>query len=77
MLNLRAFMFERVYLAGAAAEQRESASHTVRRIFDHLLEHPEALPDDRPGDLPQRVTDYVAGMTDRFAQRFLTGPSWR
>jgi dGTPase len=67
MLSLRAFMFERVYLGPAAAEQRALAETTVRRVFDRLLEHPEELPPDGAGDVPQRVTDYVAGMTDRFA----------
>ena len=67
MLNLRAFMFERVYLGPAAEEQRALAVETVRRIFDRLVEHPDELPPDRPGDLAERVTDYVAGMTDRFA----------
>ena len=67
MLNLRAFMFERVYLGPAADEQRTTAAETIRRIFDHLLEHPEELPETRPGELHERVTDYVSGMTDRFA----------
>jgi hypothetical protein len=39
----------------------------VERIVDHYLTHPEELPPGRPGDVPERVTDYVAGMTDRFA----------
>jgi dGTPase len=67
MLDLRAFMFERVYLGPAAEEQRALAVETVRRIFDRLVDHPDELPPDRPGDLAERVTDYVAGMTDRFA----------
>ena len=67
MLNLRAFMFERVYLGPDAQEQRALAVGTVRHIFDWLVDHPEDLPADRPGDVPERVTDYVAGMTDRFA----------
>jgi dGTPase len=67
MLNLRAFMFERVYLSRAAEAQRAQATDVVRRIFDHFVENPHELPDDRPGDLPQRIIDYVAGMTDRFA----------
>jgi dGTPase len=67
MLSLRSFMFERVYLGPEAEQQRRLALATVRRIFDRLVEHPEELPPDRPGDLAQRVTDYVAGMTDRFA----------
>ena len=67
MLDLRAFMFERVYLGPEAQEQRTHAVGTVRHIFDWLVDHPEDLPANRPGDLPERVTDYVAGMTDRFA----------
>jgi dGTPase len=67
MLDLRAFMFDRVYLGEFAEEERRRATETVRRIFDHFAEHPEELPPDRPGDLAERVTDYVAGMTDRFA----------
>ena len=74
MLNLRAFMFERVYLGPAGDEQRERAVATVRRIFAHLVEHADELPVHFPGDLPQRVTDYVAGMTDRFALEFLPPP---
>jgi dGTPase len=67
LLNLRAFMFERVYLAAAAAEQRQTAFSTIERVFTDLVEHPEHLPSDRPGDLAQRVADHIAGMTDRFA----------
>jgi dGTPase len=67
MLNLRAFMFERVYLGPAAQEQRDTATATVRRIFNHLVEHPEDLPEGRPGEGSEQVTDYIAGMTDRFA----------
>ena len=67
MQNLRAFMFERVYLAPETMAERERAMAIVRRIFDHFYDHPEELPPGRPGDLGERVTDYVAGMTDRFA----------
>jgi dGTPase len=67
MLNLRAFMFERVYLGPAAREQREVAVATIHRVFDHLADHPDDLPAGRPGELPERITDYVSGMTDRFA----------
>jgi dGTPase len=67
MQNLRAFMFERVYLGPQAEEQRQTATETIRRIFAYYVEHPGELPADRPGDVFERVTDYVAGMTDRFA----------
>ena len=41
----------------------------VRAIFDALVGEPERLP---PGDgeLATRVTDYLAGMTDRFALQY-------
>ena len=69
MLRLRKFMFDRVYLGPAARSEGERVSRTLRGLFDHYLEHPELVP---PGGAPeadglQRVTDYVAGMTDRFA----------
>ena len=71
MLSLRAFMFDRVYLGPAAATQHVRAHETVRAIFDHLVAHPEQLPDGG-GELADRITDYVAGMTDRYATRLFT-----
>ena len=74
MLSLRTFMFERVYLSPAARAEHEQAHAVVRAIFEHLCAQPDALPDalagaspPDPADLADRVTDYVAGMTDRFA----------
>jgi dGTPase len=54
MLALRAFMFERVYLRQEHAQIRA----TIRRIFDDLLAR---------GHDVESATDYLAGMTDRFA----------
>jgi dGTPase len=58
MLSLRSFMFERVYLAAAAQPNQERAHEIIRRIFAHLVDE---------GRSAQEATDYVAGMTDRFA----------
>lgn len=66
MLALRAFMFERVYLGPAAEREHRRAAEVVELVFQHLTAHPDELPSG-PGDEVQRVTDYVAGMTDRFA----------
>jgi dGTP triphosphohydrolase len=38
----------------------------VRAIFDRLVDDPARLP-AQAGALPERITDYLAGMTDRFA----------
>jgi dGTPase len=67
MQRLRDFMFERVYLGPEARSEHERVKRTVRGLFDHYLEHPREVPEGTPGtDLVQRVTDYLAGMTDRY-----------
>jgi dGTPase len=69
MLRLRKFMFDRVYLGGEARREHERAQRTLRGLFDHYLEHPEAVAgaDGAEDEQVQAVTDYIAGMTDRFA----------
>jgi dGTPase len=67
MLRLRKFMFDRVYLGDEARSDQERAREALRALFDHYLEHPDEVPSPDPGaDAVQRVTDYLAGMTDRF-----------
>jgi dGTPase len=67
MLRLREFMFERVYLGPEARGEHERVHRTVRGLFDHYMEHPDEVPDGTPAaDLVQRVTDHLAGMTDRY-----------
>ncbi|HEY5099345.1 MAG TPA: deoxyguanosinetriphosphate triphosphohydrolase [Gaiellaceae bacterium] len=55
MLSLRAFMFDRVYMQQEHALIRAD----IRRIFDDLV--------DVQGYSVEDATDYIAGMTDRFA----------
>ncbi len=67
MLRLRKFMFDRVYLGPSTEREHEKVARTVRGLFDHYLEHPEEIPDwDAGASECQRLTDYIAGMTDRF-----------
>ena len=66
MLALRRFMFDRVYVGPGSETEHARAADTVGRIFEHLRTHPDVLP-PAPGELPQRITDYLAGMTDRYA----------
>jgi dGTPase len=67
MLSLRSFMFERVYLGPAAEMEHERAADVVGRIFDYLAAHPGEVPSGGAGSEAERITDYIAGMTDRFA----------
>ena len=68
MGRLRAFMFERVYLGPQARREHAKIQTVVRTLFDHFCAHPDQLPVEGPGTTTgERVTDYLAGMTDRFA----------
>jgi dGTPase len=72
MDSLRDFMFERVYLGPAARREHAKIERVVRTLFEYYAEDPLRLPDGGgvPGsDLAQRVTDYLAGMTDRYCIR--------
>jgi dGTPase len=68
MSTLREFMFEHVYLAPMARREHSKIETVIRRLFDHYCTSPELLP---PSDdeLATRVTDYIAGMTDRYCIR--------
>ncbi len=70
MDQLREFMFERVYLGPEARREHAKIEHVVRSLFEHYCAHPEEMPGSIPaGPVAQRVTDYLAGMTDRFCIR--------
>ncbi len=72
MNELRDFMFDRVYQAPRQRAQQEHAVRVLRDLVDWHLDHPDELPDSfRQTDATRivQVTDYVAGMTDRFALR--------
>jgi dGTPase len=69
---LRTFMFQRVYLGEGARREHAKIDRVVRTLFDYYVDDAGRLPDAGgvPGaDLGQRVTDYLAGMTDRYCIR--------
>lgn len=68
-LRLRRFMFQNVYLAPPASAEADRAQGVVQALFAWFLDHPDRLPPAREEDLVTRVTDFVAGMTDRYALR--------
>jgi dGTPase len=61
MLALRSFMFERVYLGPETRGEHERARVTVRKIFDALADR---------GEPPEQITEFIAGMTDRYALEY-------
>jgi dGTPase len=73
MLRLRTFMFEHVYLGPTARAEHAKLERVLRELFDWYAEHPEDLPEGPEGaGTEDRVIDYLAGMTDRFAIRAWT-----
>lgn len=73
MLRLRKFMFDSVYLGPQVRAEAERVGNLLRALFGFLVEHPERIPHGTLGtprdddELACRVTDWIAGMTDRFA----------
>lgn len=70
------FLFDRMYRAPSVVRKRKQVTGVVRDLFPYFLEHPEGLPRSWREDIEKAaggtelariVSDYIAGMTDRFA----------
>jgi dGTPase len=76
MSELRDFMFEHVYLGPAVRAEHARIAGVLRTLFEHYVDQPDHLPAadgaHEQDDLAQRVTDYLAGMTDRYCIREYT-----
>lgn len=76
--EIRTFLFENMYRAPRVMQQREHAAQVVRDLFEIFMTSPEAMPGNWGGAVASNapdlhkarvVVDYIAGMTDRFAQQ--------
>ena len=74
MMRLRGFMFQHVYLGPTARAEHAKIERVMRGLFDWFCDHPEELAAEELGGPTEadRVIDYLAGMTDRFAIRAWT-----
>jgi dGTPase len=68
MMSLRTFMFENVYLAASAKSEHPRIERMIRFLFDHYAEQPPA-PMTSGASEAERIVDWLAGMTDRYAIR--------
>ena len=73
---IRAFLFERMYRAPSVVEMRVEVTKVVEELFPFFMANPDQLPkqwrkdvEEASGEveLARLVSDYIAGMTDRFA----------
>jgi dGTPase len=69
MSSLRSFMFQRVYLGESARREQERVAGVIKTLFDHFMANPPPAEVEPEPDVATRVTDYLAGMTDRFCIR--------
>ena len=74
MMELRAFLFDHVYTSEPVMREVYKAKHLVEDLFDYFVRHYDQVPQEYQaisgGDPLRAVTDYVAGMTDRYAKNF-------
>lgn len=71
--ELQRFLFQRVYRHYRVMRQMEKARRFLQALFEEFVRNPQLLPDEyqewvRTAGLERGVCDYVAGMTDRYAQ---------
>jgi len=67
--SLRTYMFREVYLASPAADEADRARYVVQGLVRAHIADPSLLPPGGDDDQVTRVTDFVSGMTDRYALR--------
>jgi dGTPase len=65
LMELRAWLFRRVYDKPGSRENRKAAG-VVKALFEYYLEHEEERPASDPDPITETI-DFVAGMTDRYA----------
>ena len=68
MDRLRTFMFDRVYLGHAVQTEHGRIERMLRALFEHYAEHPPPALTAGASEV-ERIVDWLAGMTDRFAIR--------
>ena len=73
---IRSFLFDRMYRAPSVVVMRAQVTRVVEDLFPYFMAHPDQLPKqwrkdvedvETETDLARIVSDYIAGMTDRFA----------
>jgi dGTPase len=70
--SLREFLFDKVYNPSLANKDTVKARKVIRLLYSYLLKHKEKLPKEyalRDDTVEQKITDYIAGMTDQYALR--------
>lgn len=86
MMELRKFLFDNVYGSAQPENEKQKIYFIIKALYDYLRQSPNLLPRELcekiPScDLDKVVSDYIAGMTDRFAieifNEFFIPKTWK
>jgi len=76
LMELRSYLFENVYANQLHVVERRKIQGMLQLLYEHYLARPGELPEDILARVEsgedsdaRAVTDYIAGMTDRFAMK--------
>uniref|UniRef100_UPI00404748F6 deoxyguanosinetriphosphate triphosphohydrolase n=1 Tax=Polynucleobacter sp. TaxID=2029855 RepID=UPI00404748F6 len=68
---MKRFLFKNLYRHPQVQSVTSEAANMVKVLFAHFQQFPQDLPGGfrSEDDLPRRISHYIAGMTDRFANK--------
>ena len=74
---IKKFLLENMYRHPAVLQETEVGSQVIKDLFERFMDEPAALPEEWRGqtgdpgspETARTIADYIAGMTDRYAQR--------
>jgi dGTPase len=74
VIELKKFLGTNLYSHPVLEEHSRNAAEIIKKLFDHLVTNQDVLPDRFKRRLDTEaisivVTDYIAGMTDRYAEQ--------
>lgn len=75
-LQLKNFLFDRYYSASSVRKHTHHGEEVIAHLFSAIEGRPDLLPEYlQQGDDPLevRIADFIAGMTDKYAEEFLKG----
>jgi dGTPase len=72
--QIKSWLFKHLYRHSQVIAKMDEAQGMVRDLFTAYLQNPQLMPAAyaQQSKLPRAISDYIAGMTDRFAEQ-----SWR
>jgi dGTPase len=73
--HIKSWLFKHLYRHSQVIAKMDEAQSMVRELFTAYLKNPQLMPSAyaQQSDLPRATADYIAGMTDRFAEQKLIG----